>query len=239
MTGPGAFVLGSYVAAFAQGIALGTFIQGVAVEGRAYAGGWFDWLTPFSVFTGAGARSQATRCSAPCFLIMKARGRVAGAACSAPRYRSAQRFWRRSRWSAFGRHSSIRRIAARWFSWPNIALPVPGAAPGTAIALAFFRSLARGAAGHALHDGDACCSSSPIAASRSASIPYIVPRAVTVWQAAARTKASRFLLVGTAVLLPIILAYTGYSYWVFRGKVELGVGPITRVCRRGTAKRFA
>ena len=48
------FVLGSYVAAFAQGVALGTVIQGVAVEGRAYAGGWFDWLTPFSLFTGAG-----------------------------------------------------------------------------------------------------------------------------------------------------------------------------------------
>ena len=59
------FVLGSYVATFAQGIALGTFVQGIAVEGRAYAGGWFDWLTPFSVFTGAGARSAATRCSAP------------------------------------------------------------------------------------------------------------------------------------------------------------------------------
>ena len=54
--------------------------------------------------------------------------------------------------------------------------------------------------------------------------PYIVPRAVTVWQAAAPDESLGFLLVGTAVLVPIILAYTGYSYWVFRGKVGLGVG---------------
>ena len=51
--------------------------------------------------------------------------------------------------------------------------------------------------------------------------PFIVPRAVTVWQAAAPDESLAFLLVGTAILLPIILAYTGYSYWVFRGKVDL------------------
>ena len=54
--------------------------------------------------------------------------------------------------------------------------------------------------------------------------PFIVPRAVTVWQAAAPDESLAFLLVGTAVLLPIILAYTGYSYWVFRGKVGAGEG---------------
>jgi cytochrome d ubiquinol oxidase subunit II len=50
--------------------------------------------------------------------------------------------------------------------------------------------------------------------------PFIVPRAVTVWEAAAPDESLVFLLVGTAILIPIILAYTGYSYWVFRGKVD-------------------
>ena len=54
-----------------------------------------------------------------------------------------------------------------------------------------------------------------------------MPRAITVWQAAAPDESLGFLLVGTAVLVPIILAYTGYSYWVFRGKVELGARAIT------------
>ena len=55
---------GSIVAAFAQGITLGALLQGIAVDGRAYAGGWWDWLTPFSLLTGVGAGLSATRCSA-------------------------------------------------------------------------------------------------------------------------------------------------------------------------------
>ena len=50
--------------------------------------------------------------------------------------------------------------------------------------------------------------------------PYIVPPSVTIWQAAAPEQSLVFLLVGAAVLIPIILAYTGYAYWVFRGKVD-------------------
>ena len=46
------FFGGSIVAAFMQGIALGALVQGIEVTGRAYSGGWWDWLTPFSVLTG-------------------------------------------------------------------------------------------------------------------------------------------------------------------------------------------
>src|SRR5687768_197059 len=67
------FVLGSYVASFAQGVALGTFIQGIEVEGRSYAGGWFDWLTPFSLFTGAALVFGYALLGA-CFLILKTVG---------------------------------------------------------------------------------------------------------------------------------------------------------------------
>src|SRR5919106_3987825 len=47
------FCLGSAVATFAQGVTLGALLQGIEIEGRAYAGGWWDWLTPFSLLTGA------------------------------------------------------------------------------------------------------------------------------------------------------------------------------------------
>ena len=49
--------------------------------------------------------------------------------------------------------------------------------------------------------------------------PYIVPSAVTLWDAAAPDNSLKFLLVGAAFLIPIILSYTAYAYWVFRGKV--------------------
>jgi len=54
--------------------------------------------------------------------------------------------------------------------------------------------------------------------------PHMIPPSITIWQAAAPDESLRFLLVGTAVLLPIIIAYTAYSYWVFRGKTKSGEG---------------
>lgn len=48
--------------------------------------------------------------------------------------------------------------------------------------------------------------------------PYIVPHRIDVWQAASAPEALRFVLVGTALVLPTILLYTMFSYFVFRGK---------------------
>ena len=50
--------------------------------------------------------------------------------------------------------------------------------------------------------------------------PYIVPVEVTIWEAAAPENSQIFMLVGAAVLVPVILTYTAYSYWVFRGKMD-------------------
>jgi cytochrome d ubiquinol oxidase subunit II len=52
--------------------------------------------------------------------------------------------------------------------------------------------------------------------------PNIVPPSITIWDAAAPPESQAFLLVGAVVLIPLILAYTGYAYWIFRGKVKLG-----------------
>jgi len=54
--------------------------------------------------------------------------------------------------------------------------------------------------------------------------PNLVPPALTIAEAAAPDSSLMFLLVGAVVLIPMILAYTAYSYWVFRGKVRVGDG---------------
>ena len=54
--------------------------------------------------------------------------------------------------------------------------------------------------------------------------PYIVPGAITIYQAAAPEISQKFILVGVAILIPIILAYTAYAYWVFRGKIDVDAG---------------
>ena len=49
--------------------------------------------------------------------------------------------------------------------------------------------------------------------------PYIVPRVITIWDAAAPTQSQLFMLPGIVIIVPIILVYTCWAYWVFRGKV--------------------
>ena len=215
------FVLGSYVATFAQGVALGTFIQGIEVEGRAYAGGWFDWLTPFSLFTGAALIAGYALLGA-CFLIMKTAGRLQdrmfrlalplGAAVLA--FVAAV-----SLWTPF----LSPEIAARWLSWPNIALLSPVPLLVAALAFAFHRSVTarREAWPFVIAILMFLVSFGGLGVSL---FPYVVPRAITIWDAAAPDASLGFLLVGTAILIPIILAYSAYSYWVFRGKVEPGQG---------------
>ncbi len=216
-----AFVLGSYVATLAQGIALGAFIQGISVEGRAYAGGWFDWLTPFSVFTGAALVLGYALLGA-CFLIMKTKGVLQERMFTVALPLGIAVFASVvavSLWTPFIEPA----IAARWFSWPNLAFlsPVPLLVLLTALGL--FRSLAAGwqVMPFAMTILLFLISYFGIGVSV---YPYVVPRAITVFQAAAPDESLLFLLVGTAVLIPIILAYTAYSYWVFRGKTDPGSG---------------
>jgi cytochrome d ubiquinol oxidase subunit II len=215
------FVLGSYMATFAQGVALGTFIQGIEVEGRSYAGGWFDWLTPFSLFIGA-ALVFGYALLGSCFLILKTEGRLQermfrlatplGAIVLA--FIGAVSLWT---------PLLSAEIAARWFSWPNIALLSPVPLLVAALALAFYRSVAARREGWPFVIAILLFLVSYVGLGISL-FPYVVPRAVTIWAAAAPDASLAFLLVGTAVLVPIILAYSAYSYWVFRGKVEPGGG---------------
>jgi len=215
------FWLGSTLAAFCQGLALGTWIQGVDVAGRAYAGGWFDWLTPFSVATGVALVCGYALLGCG-WLILKTTGEVQERA-----FRLAKPFFAVlvvgivgvSIWSPF-HHPSI---AARWFSWPNIALLSPVPLLVAAFAWRAWRGLERRE-----ERSPFLCALGLFTLSFAglgvSFYPVIVPFAVTIREAAAPPSSLAFLLVGASILLPIILAYTAYAYWVFRGKTDAAEG---------------
>jgi cytochrome d ubiquinol oxidase subunit II len=216
-----AFALGSTVAGFCQGVILGALIQGVRVENKAYAGGPFDWATPFAFVCGIGVVVGYALLGAT-WLVMKTEGPVAERARAHAKlllvfvlvFMAAVSIWT---------PLSIPRIAARWFSLPNFLYlwPVP-----------LFTALVAYWGWYALEKGR---DAAPFAASIGlfllgyaglviSCFPYLVPPSLTIWQTAAAPASQSFMLIGTVVLLPMILGYTAYVYWLFRGKVKPGGG---------------
>ena len=212
-----AFAGGSLLAALAQGIALGAILQGVHVEGRHYAGGWWDWLTPFSILTGLAlvvGYATARRDLAGA----EDRGRAARQGLS-PELAAVVRDARRHRRGQHRHAVPPREYAQRWFTWPNVILtaPVPIAVAGVTVLL--LRSLAN------KQDHRPFFLSLALFALSYAGLgismwPYIVPQSITIWQAASPENSQIFMLFGVAVLVPLILGYTAWAYWVFRGKVR-------------------
>lgn len=216
-----AFAGGSLVAALAQGIMLGAIIQGIKVDGRAYGGGWLDWLTPFSLTTGVALVVGYALLGAT-WLIMKTEGYVQTRAYGFAWVLTLALFvciGVVSLWTPFLNPE----ILARWLSWPAIlyVAPVPLLTLAAAARLVL-----------AVHDRREV---EPFLATLVLFIlcyiglgislyPHIVPPSITIWDAASPDKSLAFLLVGAVVLIPIILAYTAYSYWVFRGKVDTDGG---------------
>jgi cytochrome d ubiquinol oxidase subunit II len=211
-----AFAGGSTVAAFAQGIALGALVQGIPVANRAYAGGWWDWLTPFSLLTGVALVIGYALLGAT-WLVWRTEGEVqqkarAMALKLAPATLALIGIV--SLWTPF--LSPIYRD--RWFAWPQLALvvPVPLTVLGAGWLMMADLRKAREARPFLLALGLFVLCFIGLGISF---YPHIVPNSLTIWQAAAPDKSLAFLLAGAAVLIPMILAYTTYSYWVFRGKV--------------------
>ena len=212
-----AFAGGSLLASLAQGVALGAILQGIHVEGRAYAGGWWDWLTPFSILTGMALVVGYSLLGAT-WLVMKTTGDL------------RERAYRLSWWLLFAMLGAIGAVslatpfldaeyARRWFAWPNILLTAPVPIAVAAVTALLLRSLAR------RQDHPPFFLALALFALSYAGLgismwPYIVPHSITIWQAAAPESSQLFMLVGVAILIPIILVYTGWAYWVFRGKVD-------------------
>ncbi|WP_308910809.1 cytochrome d ubiquinol oxidase subunit II [Pseudokordiimonas caeni] len=215
------FTIGSMVAAFCQGIALGAFVQGIEVDGRAYAGGWWDWLTPFSLLTGLALVIGYALLGAT-WLVMKTEGRLG---LKAVRY---------ARVTMIGTVMFIALISLAtlsldprfmeiWTAWPAILYVAP--VPFAVALLAFYlwRSLGR-AMDHRPFLATIGLFVLSFVGLGISLFPYVVPLNITIWDAAAPDKSLGFLMVGTAFLLPLILGYTGYAYWVFRGKMKPGEG---------------
>jgi cytochrome bd ubiquinol oxidase subunit II len=211
-----AFHYGSLVATFAQGVVLGAFVQGFSNNGRAFTGGTFDFLTPFSLLTGVAlilgyGLLGATWC------VMKTTGELELWA-----RRMAVRFLVGvivamaivSLWVPF----LGREIEARWFAWPNIAYLVPIPLLTAFAAWRLYRGIEDGRQYSPFLLAIALFLLGYLGLAISL-FPYIVPPNVTVWQAANTVNSQLFALVGFSIVMPLTFLYTGYAYWVFRGKV--------------------
>lgn len=225
-----AFWGGSTAAAFAQGIILGAFVQGVEVEGRAYAGGGFDWLTPFSLLTGICVVIGYVLLGS-CWLILKTEGRT----------RDGARKWARR--ALIGVAAGLAavslatlsidpKVTARWgvsMSAVDISkfwklAPIPLATIALMIALwrdIETKSRAPDWRPYLYAAGIFLTGYLGLAASI---FPYNVPFARTIWETAARDNALSLLLAGAGVMLPVILGYTAWVYALFWGKMREGEG---------------
>lgn len=215
------FYLGSLTASLMQGIILGGLLQGIEVEGRAYAGGWFDWLTPFSLFCGV-ALTIGYGALGSTWLIMKTSGAIRERAIGFARLNFGLLVTCILAVSLY-LPLTDEAVAKRWFSFPASLIFWLSPLLIAAVTVLFYWAV--------LRSRDWLPYLLTIVLFLGAFVgfsitlfPYMVPPAITLWEAAAPDESLRFLLVGAVFLLPIILAYTAYAYWVFRGKMVIGEG---------------
>jgi cytochrome d ubiquinol oxidase subunit II len=210
-----AFTIGSLTATIAQGITLGAVLQGIRVADNAYAGGWLDWLSPFSLLTGASLVLGYALLGAS-WLIWKTEG-------------AAQAHARRMAF-VLGIATLIAMAAVsaatpflhydywqRWFSLPDVFLTAQIPLLVLITAAVFFWGLRRGSERLPFLMVLALFFLNFLGLGVSV-YPYLVPRTVTIWDAAAPPQSQQFMLIGTAVIFPVIIGYTAWAYWVFRGK---------------------
>jgi len=217
-----AFGYGSAVATFAQGVVLGAFIQGFEVEGRHFTGGSFDCFTPFSLFVGVALLFGYSLLGAG-WLILKTEGELQA------RARNQARLCFLGTLAAVGIVSLWTPlvdsgIAQRWFSWPNIAFLSPVPALTVLFGILEWRAIADRKAELSPFFYAVLLFSLSYLGIAISLFPMIVPHHYDLWQAASSPDTQIFLGVGTLFLLPVILVYTGWSYWVFRGKVRADTG---------------
>ena len=194
-----AFVVGSTLAAFAQGVILGGMIQGIKVENGAYAGGPYDWATPFGLLCGLALIAGYGLLGAT-WLVMKTEGAIAVRARG---------------------QSKACLIAERWFSLPNFYYlwPVPAVTALVAFGCWYWIEKERDAPSFLAAIALFMLGFLGLVISN---FPYLVPPSLTVWDTAAAPSSQIFMLVGTLLLLPFVLGYIVLVYWLFRGKVREG-----------------
>jgi cytochrome d ubiquinol oxidase subunit II len=211
-----AFFGGSLVAAMSQGMILGALLQGIEIDGRAYAGSWWDWLTPYTFLTGLGTVAGYALLGST-WLIWKLDGGVQDHA----------------RYVAF--RAAIATIvlmgavslynitlnpeyAAHWLNAPEVYWVAPVPIVTALVAFALIRTI-RGTGNSAPFWLAIALFFLGMSGLGVTIWPFVVPPGITIWDAAAPERSQIFMLVGVALTLPLIIAYTVWAYWVFRGKV--------------------
>ncbi len=222
-----AFAGGSTLAAFCQGLLLGGLLEGVATRpgvsgvGMQFAGGAFDWLTPFSLVTGVGVvvgyallgatwlnmktegpqRIWARRVAKPCLMLTLAALAVV----------SVYTPWK------------FAYIAERWFGGMNWLMLAPVPLATAVVSISLYRELGRGSHYPPFFYAIALSLLGYLGIGISL-FPHLVPPAMTVFDAAAPRQSQLFMLIAVSLSLPMVLIYTVYAYWVFRGKVQADSG---------------
>lgn len=212
------FHAGSLSAAFCQGIILGSFVQGVEVDGRNFSGGPFDWATGFSLMTGIAVVFGYALLGST-WLIMKTED-------------VTQAWSRRVSKYVLGFVAVFMvivsmtmpfqndQIKSFWFSVPNIffLMPIPLLTLGLFVIV--WRDLRNEKAEYRPFLASIGLFLMGYLGLGISLFPWIIPFQYTIWDAAASGPGLSLMLVGVAPLLPLILSYTAYSYYVFRGKTS-------------------
>jgi cytochrome d ubiquinol oxidase subunit II len=216
-----AFFGGSAIAALCQGLALGGILQGIHIEGDAYAGGWWDWLNGFTILCGLALVTGYALLGA-CWLIWRTEGSL------------RQRAVRHARTLAVAVIALIVVVtlwtpmldgvlSRRWLRWPDLLFTAPVPVLLAILVIGFWRSLSS-----RWHVLPLLCAYGIFVLCYGGLLislfPYLAPPSVTFRNAAAPADSLGFLLVGAAITIPVILAYTTFSYSVFRGKIRHGEG---------------
>jgi cytochrome bd ubiquinol oxidase subunit II len=216
-----AFAWGSYIATFSQGASLGAFINGFHVTGPSYMGGALDWLTPFSVFTGLSL-AVAYALLGSTWLIMKTEGALQRrmiALAQPITLALLVAIGIVSLWTPL----THPEVATRWFTLPNLFFfaPVPLLVLVVTWAILHFLRRETHAAPFLLALVLLFLGYSGLVISLW---PNIIPPSISLREAAGPPQSLGFTLVGALFVIPIILAYTSWSYYVFRGKVRADEG---------------
>jgi cytochrome d ubiquinol oxidase subunit II len=211
-----AFFGGSVVAAMAQGMTLGALLQGIEVEGRAYAGSWWDWLTPYTFLTGLGTVAGYALLGST-WLIWKLDGGVQAHARYVALRAAIATIVLMGAVSLYNITMNA-EYAAHWLAVPQIYYAAPVPVITGLVAIALIRAI-RGDAHSAPFWLALALFFLGMAGLGVTIWPNVVPPGITIWDAAAPKRSQVFMLIGVAITLPLIIGYTAWAYWVFRGKV--------------------
>jgi len=222
-----AFHWGSVIATFSQGLVLGAIVQGVTLDDGRFVGGMFEWLTPFSFVVGC-AMVWGYVLLGSTWMIIKTEGELLEWARRVGMISAAVvllmmavvSFWVPALDAAAADRWGLRYPDVDWAKLLPLT-PIP-----LLVVVAFWKLVTslRKDTTYAPHIWASSLFLLGFIGLMVGINPYLVPYGLTIHEAAAAPKSQSLLLVGAVIMLPIILGYTAYVYWIFRGKVKADAG---------------